>query len=95
MRSFTKEEAKKHKESLKEMFEKDETEERLDMMCRMFNDTYFEALEFKHQRDELLEVVQDILHEHNYGRIVLAEDEITKKKWDKLERTYNKIEGAD
>ena len=95
MRSFTKEEAKQHKESLKEMFEKDETEERLDMMCRMFNDTYFEALEFKHQRDELLEVVQDILYEHDFGKIALAEDEITKKKWDKLERTYKKIEGAD
>jgi hypothetical protein len=47
------------------------------------------------QRDKLLEVVQDILHEHNYGRIVLAEDEITKKKWDKLERIYNKIKGDD
>jgi hypothetical protein len=34
-------------------------------------------------------------NEHNYGRIVLAEDEITKKKWDKLERIYNKIKGDD
>jgi hypothetical protein len=32
--------------------------ERLEMMCRMFNDTYHDALEFKEQRDELLEAAK-------------------------------------
>jgi hypothetical protein len=68
------------------MFEKDETEERLDMMCRMFNDTYFEALEFKHQRDELLKILDKIVNDEH----IVFEPALSQAR-----ELINRIEGND
>ena len=80
-----------------ELLEKVIADERLDMMCRMYGDTYDDALEFKEQRDELLEVAKYSLkivetfpcEGDTYNGV-----KCNKHNWKKkLERAIQKVEG--
>ena len=71
--------------------------ERYEMMCQMFNNTYHDALEFKEQRDELLEVAKYSLkivetfpcEGDTYNGV-----KCNKHNWKKkLERAIQKVEG--
>ena len=71
--------------------ERDEIQERLEMMSRMYGDTYNDALEFKEQRDELLEASKELILTIDY----VAKPDITNNQIKIFKETVKKIKGDD
>jgi len=63
------------------------------MMSRMYGETYNEALQFKEQRDELLEAAEDYINTMKGGNIMNYE-EIERLAF-KFNKAIKKIKGDD
>jgi len=72
-------------------------EEKLEMISRLFSNTYIEALEFKQQRDDLLEFVQLVKqYFDDYDVSIWSEGGREQHPMSKkAENLLNKIEGGD